>query len=307
MRSIGSRPLPATFMEPPMKSRCLCAGALVLALLHPAQGRAETFNTCVGFVTSLPAVISTQGTWCLRQDLATGLSSGTAITVAANNVTLDCNDFKLGGLAGGEGTLAIGVGSLDRQNITVRHCNIRGFLVGVQLTGQDSAGHVVEDNRIDGATGIALHLVGDDSLVRRNVMRNTGGSTSRRGMAAGISTGGEVEIVDNTVTGVFPLANIEGVGTAYGILAANVQGGSVRDNRVRNLIADGPSGLAVGITAEDNARTMITGNQLIGNGDGVGVVCDNAFGRIRDNMIHGFTAPSQACTDAGDNDVSAEP
>src|SRR6185369_12584927 len=92
---------------------------------------AESYDNCSGTVASLPAVISTQGTWCFKQDLATSITFGNAITVTTNNVTLDCNNFKLGGLAAGVGTHAYGVYAggygAGRSNITVRNCNVRGF------------------------------------------------------------------------------------------------------------------------------------------------------------------------------------
>jgi len=97
---------------------------------HPADA-AQSYDNCTGFITSLPATISTQGTWCLNKDVSTAVTSGAAITIAANNVTLDCNDFKLGGLAAGLTTQAVGVYALDRFNISVRHCNIRGFYFGI--------------------------------------------------------------------------------------------------------------------------------------------------------------------------------
>src|SRR6185369_13051491 len=83
---------------------------------------AESYDNCVGFVDSVPAVIATQGTWCLRHDLSTAITAGNAITIATNNVIIDCNDFKLGDLSAGAGTQAVGVQATDRLNTTVRHC-----------------------------------------------------------------------------------------------------------------------------------------------------------------------------------------
>jgi len=48
---------------------------------------AESYDACVGFIDSVPAVITTQGIWCLRQDLDTSASSGHMIDIQANNVT----------------------------------------------------------------------------------------------------------------------------------------------------------------------------------------------------------------------------
>jgi hypothetical protein len=289
-----------------MNVRHCCAGALLLGLLSGAPARAETFHTCRGFITSLPVVISSQGTWCLRQDLTTGMSAGIAITVAAHNVTIDCNDFKIGGLNAGAATQATGVASLNRQSIVVRHCNIRGFLIGLSLAGTASGGHIVEDNRFDGVTRVAVQVSGDDSVVRRNLVRNTGGSTSQPGRAVGIQTVGDVDILDNTIAGASAVPDASGRGEAYGILASSSTG-TVEGNRVRNLVATGPIGGSFGIFVQDNGVVLITGNELIGTGVGYGVACDNFIARVRNNAIHGFNAPGGNCTDAGGNDVTAPP
>src|SRR4249919_615558 len=112
---------------------CLCAFLLlgIALLVAPRAAHAETYNTCTGFITSVPTVITTQGTWCLKQDLTTALTIGVAITINTNNVTIDCNDFKLGGLAAGVGSQVHGIYAANRSNLTVRHCNIRGFYNGV--------------------------------------------------------------------------------------------------------------------------------------------------------------------------------
>jgi len=45
--------------------------------------------------------------YCFTGNIATAIT-GVAITIATNNVTLDMNGFKLGGLAAGTGTRARG-------------------------------------------------------------------------------------------------------------------------------------------------------------------------------------------------------
>src|SRR5690242_4309124 len=97
------------------------AGAL---LVPAAAAAAESYDNCSNTISSLPAVIATQGTWCLKGDLSTAITSGTAITINTNNVTIDCNNFKLGGLAAGAGTSTYGIFASNRLNATVRHCNV---------------------------------------------------------------------------------------------------------------------------------------------------------------------------------------
>src|SRR5690606_30008425 len=79
--------------------RILSIVLLGLLWLAPAPATAaDSFDSCTGYIDSLPATISSQGVWCLRGHLSTGISSGDAISINTNNVTIDCNDFKLGGL-----------------------------------------------------------------------------------------------------------------------------------------------------------------------------------------------------------------
>src|SRR5687768_16439274 len=121
------------------------AALVLLVAVHVAPAHAaESYDNCTGFIETLPATISTQGTWCLKHDVSTAITSGNAITIAANNVTLDCNDFKVGGLAAGDSSAANGVYAASRLNATVRQCGVRGFSQGIWL---DGAGHLVEDNR----------------------------------------------------------------------------------------------------------------------------------------------------------------
>ena len=41
----------------------------------------ESYDNCVGFIDALPATITTQGTWCLRQDLDSAATSGIMIEI----------------------------------------------------------------------------------------------------------------------------------------------------------------------------------------------------------------------------------
>src|SRR6266849_9239971 len=102
----------------PMHTAKLAAALLVLLapVLGAAPARSETTN-CTA-ITTLPAVIIVQGIYCFTGDLATAVTTGNAIEIQTNNVVLDLNGFKLGGLAAGLGTGAVGVRAADRQNIT---------------------------------------------------------------------------------------------------------------------------------------------------------------------------------------------
>ena len=88
-------------------------------VLGAAAARAET-TQCTP-VTGLPAVITVQGIYCLTGDLSTAITSGNAIEIATNNVILDLNGYKIGGLAAGPGTMANGIMAFGRQNVTIKN------------------------------------------------------------------------------------------------------------------------------------------------------------------------------------------
>lgn len=273
-----------------------------LLAIAPKARAAESYDNCTGFITSVPAVINTQGTWCLKTDLATAMTSGAAITINTNNVTIDCNNFKLGGLAAGVATQANGVYSLDRSNITVRNCNIRGFLYGLLLNdGLNSTvgGHVVEDNRFNGNTFSAIVVIGDGSVIRRNLVFDTGGSTVVQ-QAYAIQANYSADVLDNTVSGVVGTG-----GTTGGISTANNAGGSISGNRIRGVVRGGTD-FAYGIYNFFDSRLTMRNNDLIGDGSAgsLGLHCETATDHARDNVIVGYATGLDGCTDDGGNVVA---
>ena len=262
---------------------------------------AQSYDNCTGFITSVPTVIATQGTWCLKQDLATSIGSGNAITVNTNNVTIDCNDFKLGGLGAGLGTLANGIYSLDRVNTTIRHCNIRGFKDGIFLDGTTGGGNLIEDNRLDNNTYNSIRVFGDGSTIRRNQVFATGGTTGNPS-AWGIVTVYSVDIRDNTVSGV--TATSGGNGSAFGITTQVGPGGSVENNRIRGVLADG-TGVAYAINNFSTGRFVMRGNDVLGDAapGSYGIVCVDVYGSAENNEISGFETALHNCSDDGDNTV----
>lgn len=227
------------------------AALMAVALLQTVPAKAETFNTCAGFIEALPAVISTQGVWCLKKDLSTSITSGNAISIVTNNVTIDCNGFKIGGLAGGNESGAMGIQSYRNSpdpyvlNTTVRNCAVRGFIYGIYLYG---AGHLVEDNRLDLNLRGGIIVEGENGRVQRNAVYDTGGFPNQS-HSFGIKAFGDV--IDNTVAGVFGMAT----DTYPSGILADGSGSEIRGNRVRNLVVAG-TGSATGISADGSGMTI---------------------------------------------------
>jgi hypothetical protein len=280
-----------------------------LFLVHPDNAHgAQSYDNCTGFITSIPAVVTNQGTWCMKQDLATAMTSGEAITIAANNVTIDCNDFKLGGLAAGTATWSYGIYANNRFNATVRHCNIRGFKIGLLFdatAASTSGGHLVEDNRFDGNTYIALFVKGDGSLLQRNRIFDTGGGTSSGASHAfGISTDFAVDVLNNSVSGV--TATTGSNGYAVGIDVEYAPYGRVVGNSVSGLIKDGiATGLGIYLINGGSSRIAIHDNDIVGDGlTGFGIDCTSTTDRVRTNTISAFATGIGGCSDDGGNIIS---
>jgi hypothetical protein len=276
---------------------------LALSLLGGAPGvarAAESYGNCAGFITSLPATINAAGTWCFNQNLSTAVTGGNVVTINADNVTLDCNDFKLDGLAAGAGTLTTGIFASVHRFITIRHCNIRGFYYGISISGPGNFGHLIEDNRFDGNTFAGLLVEGDNTVIRRNRVFDTGGST-QNAYAYGIFATYSTDVEDNTVSGVAATAG--GNGIATGIYAEGNASGSIRGNRVRGLAGDG-TGQAWGIFNSSSDRVVLRDNDVAATtGTGYGLYCANSNGRARDNTIKGFGTAISGCGNDGGNVV----
>ncbi|HEY0660995.1 MAG TPA: right-handed parallel beta-helix repeat-containing protein [Lysobacter sp.] len=274
--------------------------ALIATTSFAPARAAESYDSCAGFIDAVPAVISTQGTWCLRKDLSTAIAAGAAITINTNNVTIDCNDFKLGGLAAGLGTATDGIDAEGRTNITVRHCNIRGFLYGVFLAG--GGGHLVEDNRFDGNTHAGIYVQGSASLVQRNRVVDTGGSPTFA--AVGIYAYEGTHVLDNTIEGVMPVADNR---SAFGILVDAVLAREIARNRIQNILATA-GGTAYGIRANNAAgRSSIVGNRIANaNTPGFGISCASTLHKARENDVTGFDGGISGCFNHPSNIVDLD-
>jgi len=268
---------------------------LALACLSsPAAQAAESYDNCSGFIDSVPATITTQGVWCLRADLSTAVATGFAIDVATNNVTIDCNQFKLGGLAAGAATLTLGIRAVNRANVAVRNCSIRGFRIGVALS--NGSGYIVEDSRFDGNTTVGIYVWGYGSMVRRNLVLDTGGNEVNIDYANGIYAYGGASIHDNLIDGVIALGTNR---NAFGIRAELNDQASITRNHVGNIYPSG-TGTRYGIAAV-GGRVVMRENTVMAGGSatGHGILCTQATQSAVNNVVSGFQNGITACPGTG--------
>jgi hypothetical protein len=280
-----------------------CLALLLAAVLPPPAHAAESYDNCKGFITTLPAVITTQGTWCMNKDLSTAQTTGAAISVQTNNVIIDCNGFKLGGLGAGLGTSTIGISGADKGNIAIRRCNVRGFHTGAFL-GSALGGYLVEDNRFDNNTVAGLSLSGDGSTIRGNQVLHTGGSTlAAQGSTAGITASGAVQIVGNQVHDVAP--STTATSSVTGIHFSTAAGGRLADNVVSGVFQVAP-GTARSLWLPGGAGVAINRNALSAEAGALitALACDSDDHVARDNTMIGHDTGLSGCHDGGGNVVS---
>ena len=222
---------------------------LTLAVLATSV-QAETIN-CTP-ITSLPAVISTQGLYCLTGNLATSQTSGNAIEITANNVTLDFNGWKLGGQGAGTATQAYGIVS-NAVNVTVKNGIVRGFYRGIYLTGR---GAVVRDMLVDQNTRYGIFVTGQGAVVEHNQVIDTGGSTYTANVyAVGIEADGDGSTVSNNM-----VSGLTATGTSseWGIYIGSTNN-TVRNNVISDTATPTGGGSSYGI---EQSQSIVLNNTV---------------------------------------------
>lgn len=108
-------------------------------------------GTAIG---TLPFTISAPGHYYVTANLAT---TGSGITIAADDVTLDLNGFTLSG-DGDTGDLGIATSGTARARIRIRGGTVRNFAVGIFLAAS-AAQIVVEDLSVSACTSNGIQVV----------------------------------------------------------------------------------------------------------------------------------------------------
>jgi len=269
---------------------------LLNMLLLTSAVHAETTN-CTA-ITTLPYTITTQGVYCLTGNLATSMTSGNAIDIQTNNVTIDLNGFKLGGLAAGTGTTTYGINANQRKNITIRNGSIRGFFYGIFLNDNypytASQGNLIEYIRAEQNTYIGIYARGRGNIVRHNQVVDTGGRTPANN-AYGIAIYGPgARTLDNDISA----TAATGANSGYALYLFQADSAVVE----RNRIDDVSSGTAPtsGVYILSSLNVLVIGNRITSAQNGV--LFDASTGKYMSNLTSNVTTPFAGGTAVGIND-----
>jgi hypothetical protein len=170
---------------------------LMLALLpalYPAAVLAQSADcTALG---ALPATISQPGKYCLVQDYTVNSATVKAITIAANDVTLDCGGHTIRNLATSSAGSSEGIFANERNSITIRNCRIQGgFTNGISLLQNNAAPNrnyyiTIDNNFVAGPYWHGIRVYGSAVEISNNRVYDIGGQIDTYGM--GIRVAGSI-------------------------------------------------------------------------------------------------------------------
>jgi|CXWL01.1.fsa_nt_gi hypothetical protein len=277
-------------------------------------------------ISSLPYAISTSGSYFLTRSLSA--SSGSGITVSANDVTIDLMGFTL---AGAPLTTSDGIASSGAvRNIAIKNGNVNDWgsnginllsaavisIDGVRLTQNGSTGMDVGTNArvtncsaVSYEAGVVAIRVSDSSVVSH---------CSTQGYGTGIATSANSTVEDCSVTlatatgiylgdrSVVQRCSVSYIGTGgaggNGIFAAG-QESTVRDSAVRTVL--GGLCCSFGIRSS-GLRNNIVGNETFQAGTGI-VLSENTSALVERNTNAGgdFAIVGFAGNDVGPVQLAA--
>jgi hypothetical protein len=243
-------------------------------------------------ISKVPYVISTPGTYIVKKDLVLASATGRAITVAANDVTLDLGGHVISSSAPQDGAnSSYGVYANGTQNITVRNGVLRNFSRGVSLQRSDIVGKfLVEDMAVEnsGSIGIAIQSAVDGEVRGCRVLE-TGYQSATIGSQGITVVANNVKIIGNVVGNLKKLGAV----SAYGI-NCGVQRSGLVDKNVVTAATTGSYGIYCG--ALSSSAVMAVENVV--ESFTTGILFDGA-GKYRGNLTYNCSAPFTGGTAIG--------
>jgi hypothetical protein len=274
-------------MRLPTALFCLCIAALTGSFALRA-GAVD--------ITELPYTIRHSGAYVLRIDGVFKHTTGAAITIDADYVTLDLNDHSLTNTPTETGpTMAAGISTQAHNNLTIRNGAVRGFRIGLDLNSPNTVGNILLNNvTCDECKGAAFVLTGDSIDIRSCAVRNTGGSPANVDALIGgmVLVGNYANVSGNQITNTVA---IEGTQTAVGMIMQFDKACAVDGNFVANGTVTSGS---TGISANASAGFLATNNRIASFTTGL-LFLEN--GKYRDNLTINCSTPFSGGTAVGTN------
>jgi hypothetical protein len=241
-------------------------------------------------INKVPFLITKPGNYYLAKDLivtkpaANGQKYGIGIDV--NDVTIDLNGRTLTTAFPGEG---VGIQTTSTlRNIRVRNGSVVGFDTGLYLSGHGEFG--VEDVIVRKSTQVAVWMHGENCVVRRCTISETGGGSANNQTVQGVRLESSFGVVEDCTITRFSRAQ-----PTYQITAIYAPSGSaqIRRNLIQSVINAPAKATAIFSAGEG----IVTDNTL--NQWAIGL--DLSGDIYRDNSAFACTMKYTGGTDGGGN------
>ena len=212
-------------------------------------------------IPALPYTVTSPGVYILNSHLTYSSSSGNAITINANNVTIDFRDYSITG-TGSSSTNATGIFASDRSVITIRNGTVTGFKIGILLQASSNVtgrnvNNIVENMRLPSNKQVGISLpFGITCRVEHCQINRIGGSS----------------------------AGINAIGVNLPFCTAAL----VKDNEISTVIAG--VGQSWGILA-DRTNAFLVGNKLDTMQNGISVIGNAGVVKLQSNLTINVTNP----------------
>jgi Ca2+-binding RTX toxin-like protein len=192
-------------------------------------------------ISEAGTVITAPGVYTLDRDLVFSGRTGSAITVAADNVVIELNGHTIRG-SGAANSFANAISATDRSGVTVRNGSIEGFFYGVRLddtsTGTVRYGnHLISNLDVSDCTFRGISVQGPNNTVRNCTVSDIQGTTNYdNAFACGIeSLGPRAQLLSNVIRDVYARDMGEGLGIS---VSNNGIGTVVGGNTISNTVFD---------------------------------------------------------------------
>ena len=246
-----------------MKLIINCFFLIIVEFLMMVSTQASTLK-CEP-ITKAPHIITKSGCFYLKNDIMINDTSTNAITIRANDVTLNLAGFQVIGPKSTIGSNA-GVYGSNLKNILIENGIISNFLYGIRIDGEDVSTRItISKIEALGNYFRGVRIDASESIVKNNKIKDTGGTNLYPdSFAMGIEVIGRNSVIrGNLIDGVNPV----GVGEGVGI--------SLSRKRENSIV-------------EEN---IIKGNKSKGSSFGIWLSAGFEKTKVSNNIIYGYILP----------------
>jgi len=189
-------------------------------------------------ITSVPVSITSPGLYYLTQNLTHSYTSAYAITVHADDVTIDLNGFCITGPGKGSGINNSGIVVMNpRTNVEIRNGSIKAFGYGGIVSQNNCTAIRVVGVRVRDTGYIGIFLSGSGNLAMDCAVMNAGHDGIHVGMSSLVkgsqlvgNSGSGITVISGSAVGNTAVGNSPGITAQVGSLVTDntVSGNSWR-------------------------------------------------------------------------------